>query len=102
MTRFVVVQYENRNLPFYILFFLFSLLVFEYNIAQSASFQQLKWTEVFKAEENIVPNLEAEALDGNAVKTPRQLLEPFQQFTKRANKIDISPLLKRKDATEPG
>ena len=32
------------------------------------------------AERNIVPNLEAKAMDGNPVFTPKQWLEIFRQF----------------------
>ena len=53
-------------------------------------------------EKNIVPNLEANASDGNAVFTPRQWLERFRQFTKRENKIDITPLIKGEEVTESG
>ena len=54
------------------------------------------------AEKNIVPNLEAKATDGNPVFTPRQWLERFRQFCKREHKIDIAPLLKGEDITDPG
>ena len=53
-------------------------------------------------EKNIVPNLETEATDGNAVFTPRQWLERFKQFTKREHKIDITHLLKGEDITDSG
>ena len=51
-------------------------------------------------EKNTVPNLEAKALDGNAIFTPRQWLERFRQFAKREHKIDIAPLMKGEDITE--
>ena len=54
------------------------------------------------AEKNIVPNLEAKASEGNAVFTPRQWLERFQQFTKREYKICITPLIKGEDVTDSG
>ena len=54
------------------------------------------------AEENIVPNLEAKASDGNPKFTPRQWLERFRQFTKWEHKIDITPLVKGVDITETG
>ena len=44
-----------------------------------------------------VPNLEAKATDGNQVFTPRQWLERFRQFCKREHKIDITPLMKRRN-----
>ena len=52
------------------------------------------------AERNTVPNLEAEATDGNPVFTPEQWLERFRQFCKREHKIDIAPLLKGEEFTE--
>ena len=52
------------------------------------------------AERNIVPNLEANATDGNPVFTPRQWLERFRQFCKREHKIDITPLMKRDEITD--
>ena len=51
-------------------------------------------------EKNRVPNLEAKASDGNAIFTPRQWLERFQQLAKREHKIDIAPLMKGEDITE--
>ena len=54
------------------------------------------------AENNILPNLEAKALDGNQIFTPRQWLAKFRQFTKREHKIDITPLIKGEDITETG
>ena len=54
------------------------------------------------AEKNTVPNLEAKASDGNQIFTPRQWLERFRQFTKREDKIDITPLIKREDILEAG
>ena len=50
-------------------------------------------------EENIVPNLEAEATDANPIFSPRQWLERFRQFTNREHKIDITRLLKEEDIT---
>ena len=49
-------------------------------------------------EKNIVPNLEANASDGNPIFPPRQWFERFRQFTKP--KIDITPLLKGEDFTD--
>ena len=46
------------------------------------------------AEKNIVPKLEAEASDGNALFIPRQWLERFRQFMKREHKIDITQPIK--------
>ena len=54
------------------------------------------------AEKNIVPILEADVSDGNAVSTPRQWLERFRQFTNREHKRDITPLLKCEDVTGSG
>ena len=54
------------------------------------------------AEKNRVPSLEGKASDGNAVFTPRQLLERFRQFTKREHEIDIAPLIKGEEVTESG
>ena len=54
------------------------------------------------AEKNIVPNLETKATDGSPVFTPRHWLERFKQFTEQEHKIDITPLLKGEDITDPG
>ena len=54
------------------------------------------------AEKNTVPNLEAKPTDGNPVFTPRQWLERFRQFCKREHKMDIAPLLKGENMTDPG
>ena len=51
------------------------------------------------AERNIVLNLEAKAMDGNPVFTPRQWLERFRQFCKREHKIKITPLMKGEEIT---
>ena len=50
-------------------------------------------------EQNIVPNLEAEASDENSVFTPREWLERFRQLTKRDHEFNITPLLKGEDIT---
>ena len=50
------------------------------------------------AANNIVPNLETKATDGNPVFTPRQR---FKQFTKQEHKIGITPLLKREALSIP-
>ena len=54
------------------------------------------------AEKNTVPNLEAEASDGNPIFTQRQWFERFRLFSKREAKIDIAPLLKGHDITDSG
>ena len=54
------------------------------------------------AEQNIVPNLEAKATDGNPVFTPKQWLERFTQFSKREHKIDIALLIKGEEITQNG
>ena len=54
------------------------------------------------AENNIVPNLETKATDGNQVFTPRQWLKRFKQFTKREDKHNITPLLKGEEITDSG
>ena len=54
------------------------------------------------AEKNTVPDLEAKATDGNPVFTPRQWLERFRQFCKLEHKMDITPLVKGENMTDPG
>ena len=39
--------------------------------------------------------------DGNPIFTPRQWLERLRQFTLWEHKIDITPLLKGEDITDP-
>ena len=47
-----------------------------------------------------VPNREEKTPDGKPVYTPKQWLDRFKQFSKRAHKIDITPLIKGEDITE--
>ena len=54
------------------------------------------------AEKNIVPNLEPEAADGNALFIPRQWLERFRQFMKREHKLNITQPIKGEEVSEYG
>ena len=69
------------------------------NFKTNFNFKLLRKLELWQ-KKNAVPNLEAKALDGNPVFTPRQWLERFEQFTKREYSEAITPVLKGEDTTD--